>query len=132
MPGKTIASIYFYVISAAAVALIVIGIFNAINFLINTTQFDKYPLRYGAVSNCEYARDYFGPGPYPAKLMVPPTETSPSAEEMQKNKDLCLKNEEADRTQHRVEDLKNALTFTLVGTILFLIHFPMARKSTRT
>ena len=44
MSEKTIATIYFYVISAASLALIVIGIFNIVNFLINSTQYEKYPL----------------------------------------------------------------------------------------
>ena len=32
MSGKTIATIYFYIISAASLALIIIGIFNGVNF----------------------------------------------------------------------------------------------------
>lgn len=134
MPGKIIATIYFYVISAASIALIVIGIFNIVNFVINSTQFEKYPLRYGGVSNCEYATDgsFIGRGPVPAVKMVPPgSESTPSAEEIQRAKEQCLKNEEADRKQHRVDDLKNAVTFSLVGIVLFLIHFPQARKQSK-
>lgn len=128
MSGKTIATLYFYLISAAAVALMVIGIFNSVNFLINSTQFDKYPLRYSGISSCDLASDvpYYG-GPYPAKMMIP-GESSPSAAEIQRNREQCLKQEEADRKAHKIDDLKNAMTFTLVGLVLFLIHFPMARK----
>lgn len=134
MPGKTIATIYFYVLSAAAIALIVIGIFNIVNFIINSTQFEKYPLRYGGVSNCEYAVDGSYPrGPVPAVKMMPPGgESTPSAEEIQRAKEQCLKNEEADRKQHKVDDLKNSITFTLVGIVLFLIHFPQARKQSKS
>lgn len=132
MSGKLIATIYFYVISAAATALIVIGIFNIVNFIINSTQYDKYPLRWGGISNCEYAVDgaYYGPGTATVKVIPPGavSETTPSAQEVQRAKDLCLKNEEAERVQHRVDDIKNSITFTLVGIVLFLIHFPQARK----
>jgi hypothetical protein len=128
MSGKLVATIYFYILSAAAVALIVIGIFNSVSFLINSTQYEKYPLRYGGISQCGFAGDAYY-APYPAKRM--PGEASPSAEETKQNEELCLKNEEADRAQHRVEDLKNSITFTLVGLILFLIHFPLARKHSK-
>ena len=135
MSGKTIATIYFYVISAASLALIVLGIFNIVNFLINSTQYEKYPLRYGGISNCEYAVDgaYYGSGPASVKVFPPGagSETTPSAQEVQKAKKQCLENEESDRTQHRVDDIKNATTFTLVGLVLFLIHFPQARKHSR-
>ncbi len=131
MPGKTIAIIYFYLISAGAVILMVIGIFNVASFLVNSTQFDQYPLRYGAMSNCD---NRLAPGPYgptPAKIMPANSEATPTAEELQKAKKLCLQNDEADRKQHRVEDLKNAVTFSFVGLILFGIHFPIARKQSK-
>src|SRR3989344_2945080 len=130
MPGKTIATIYFYIISAASLALIVIGIFNAVNFLINSTQYDKYPLRYGGISNCDYV-DGYSRAPVPAVKMIPP-ESTPSAEESKRIKEQCLINEEAERKQHKIDDLKNAITFSLVGLILFSIHFPLARKQSNS
>ena len=132
MSGKLIATIYFYVISAAATALIVIGIFNIVNFLINSTQYEKYPLRWGGITSCDYGIDGTVPvvrGPMPAKILPPDgIESTPSAEEIQRAKEQCLKNEEADRIQHKVDDIKNSITFNLVGIVLFLIHFPQARK----
>lgn len=127
MSGKTIATIYFYIISAASLALIVIGIFNGVNFAINLTQYDKYPLRFGPAQDCENG---FG---YPAPMKVSPigTESTSSAKDLEKQKQACLKQQEADRKQHKVEDLKNALTFSLVGVILFSIHFPLARKQSK-
>ncbi|MBI2019829.1 hypothetical protein HYS94_00200 [Candidatus Daviesbacteria bacterium] len=128
MSGKTIATIYFYVISAASLALIVIGIFNAINFLINITQYDKYPLRYPQGS-CEVYSFKFGPYPAMDTRGVPAT---PSAEELEKQRQLCLEQEEQERKQHQIDDLKNAITFTLVGIVLFSIHFPLARKQSKS
>ena len=130
MSGKLIATIYFYVISVGAIVLMVIGVFNVVNFFVNSTQYDKYPLRYNMISNCDnpYGR---GIDTYPAKPMLVPNEATLSAEEIKFNKELCLKNEVADRKQHQVDDMKNALTFPLVGIVLFLIHFPLARKQTK-
>lgn len=128
MSGKTIATIYFYIISAASLALIVIGIFNGVNFVINSTQYDKYPLRYGPGGDCEGG---FG---YPMPMKVSPIdgrESTPSAKDLEKQKQICLKQQELDRKQHKIEDLKNALTFTLIGIVLFSIHFPLARKQTK-
>lgn len=133
MSGKTIATIYFYLISAGSIVLMVIGVFNAVNFVVNSTQYDKYPLRYSGVSSCDMGVDGSLGRPVPAKAPVPPggQESTPSAEEIQRAKEQCLKNEEADRTQHRVDDLKNAITFSLVGLVLFLIHFPQAKKQSK-
>ena len=133
MSGKIIATIYFYVISAGSLVLIVIGIFNIVNFIINSTYYDKYPLRWGGVSNCEFITDVQTvPGPRAVKVLPPGAdESTPSAEELQKAKEQCLKNEEAERKQHQVDDIKNAITFTLVGSVLFLIHFPLARKQSK-
>lgn len=129
MSGKTIATIYFYIISAASLALIVIGIFNAVNFGINSTQYDKYPLRYPQGS-CEGYPNKFG-GPYPAMDQIGSFAT-PSAEELTKQKEVCIKQENVLSKQQKIDDLKNAITFTLVGSVLFLIHFPLARKQSKS
>lgn len=127
MSGKNIATIYFYIISAASLALIVIGIFNGVNFVINSTQYDKYPLRYGPVGDCQ-TLGY----PVPIKMVQPPggeiRESTPTAQEIKKQKDVCEKQQESERKQRKVEDIRNSVTFTLIGLILFLIHFPQAKK----
>lgn len=124
MSGKSIATIYFYIISAASLALIVIGIFHGVNFLINSTFFDKYPTRYGPAMDCEGGAGFSVP--MKAPLMNP--ESTPSARDLEKQKQLCLKQQELDRKQHKIEDIKNTLTFGLTGLVLFSIHFPLARK----
>lgn len=127
MTGKLIATIYFYLISAASLALIIIGIFNAVNYTINTTQYEKYPLRYQR-EDCEafpYSREMYAPTPAVAPL------ASPSAEEQQKLKQRCMEEVERQRKQEKLDDLKNAITFTLIGAVLFGIHFPLARKQSK-
>jgi hypothetical protein len=130
MSGKLIATIYFYLISAASLALIIIGVFNAVNYVINTTQYEKYPLRYQR-EDCEfypYSKDIYAPAPPPAggSFMA-----SPSAEESEKLKKICLEQVDYQRKQEKLDDLKNAITFTLIGAILFGIHFPLARKQSK-
>lgn len=132
MSGKIVATIYFYLISIGAIVLMVIGVFDIVNLFVNSTQYSEYPLRYNAISNCEYVNNgnYGGPMPMTNVKVMPQalTDATPSAEDIQKAQEQCLKNDEADRKLHQVEDIKNALTFPLVGIVLFLIHFPMARK----
>ena len=81
MSGKLIALIYFYLISAAALALIVIGIFNSVNYFVNTTQFEKYPLLYRN-ENCDlpYATDMYSMPVRPEGI------ASPSAKEQEEMK----------------------------------------------
>ncbi len=131
MSGKTIGLIYFYVVSAASLALIVIGVFSSVNYLINITQFDKYPLRYRSEAECDSMYPYLGkpvPGNAPIDMPVPAT---PSAEEVEQRKQQCKDQIENERKLQKVEDLRNAITFTLIGLILFGIHFPLARKHSR-
>ncbi len=129
MSGRQISLIYFYLVSAGALALIVIGVFNSVNFLINATQYKDYPLRYQQDCDSIY--------PIPVKIAPPPlVESYPmpatqSAEEAEKQKQLCQKNLEKQRKQQMIDDLKNSITFTLVGATLFLIHFPIARRQSK-
>lgn len=125
MSGKLITLIYFYVISAAALALIVIGIFSTVNFLINITQYDKYPLQYLG-EDCENFGTSYSKGPYPMELES--RVATPTAEEERKLKAQCEKRVEQERKQRKVDDIRNSITFSLVGVILFLIHYPQARK----
>lgn len=121
MSGKTIATIYFYIISAASLALIIIGVFNTANFIINSTFYDQYTTRYSQ-PNCDS---------YPYKAMSYPVDgkiASSSAESLEMQKKSCLTQQDLDRKQHKIDDLKNAITFSLIGIILFSIHFPLARK----
>lgn len=54
-----------------------------------------------------------------------------SPQEMEKQKELCQKQIDAQRKKQKLDDLKNSITFSLVGLTLFLIHFPIARKNSK-
>ena len=122
MSGRLIGLIYFYVISAVSLMLIVIGIFSTVNYVINVTQYDKYPLNYYQ-ENCEtgefaYAKPFNPDGP----------SASMSAEERVQYRKNCEERVAFERKHREIEDLKNAITFSLVGLVLFTIHFKVARR----
>src|SRR3989344_5549146 len=130
MSGKQIGLVYYYIVSAAALALIIIGIFNSVNFLINVTQYKDYPLRY---QNQDCSSTY----PVPMKVAPAPIEQSypisatQSAQEAEKQKQLCLKQVEEQSKRQKLDDLKNSITFLSIGLVLFLIHFPIARRNSK-
>ncbi len=131
MSGKQIGLVYFYIVSAAALGLIIIGIFNSVNFLINVTQYKDYPLRF---QNEDCSSIY----PIPMKVAPPapieqsyPILATQSAQQMEKQKELCQKQVDEQRKRQKLDDLRNSITFSLIGLILFLIHFPIARKNSK-
>src|SRR3989338_7146578 len=117
MTGRRISITYFYLVSAISLVVLVIGIFHTVTFIVNSTMYEKYPLRWGGVDNCEDSPYSF------AKPIMPAEEkwATSSAEEKEKALEVCRKNQEQERRQHRVEDIKNAVTFSLVGILLFSI-----------
>lgn len=126
MSTRVIALLYFYLISAAAIGLMVIGIFSVTSFALNLTQYDKYPLTYYA-EDCEsnpYANSYAPEKP----ILDGVTHASPSASEQQRMMESCRNRVEEERKRRRLEDMRNAIVFPLVGITLFVIHFPYARK----
>ena len=131
MNGRLISLIYFYAVSAAALALIVIGIFSSINFLINISQYQDYPLRYQG-EDCDNI--------YPMSLKVPApilapnnsAPATPSTQQIEKQRQACQNRIDRYRKGQKLEDLKKSITFSLVGTILFLIHFPVARRQSKS
>ena len=127
MSGKTISIIYFYLVSIIGLVLLVIGIFHAVTFGVNNFVYDKYPLRYGGLDRCEEGYDITKP----TRIDIPQMVATPSAQEIERQKKLCLQNQEIERQQHKVDDIKNALTFILVGALLFGIHFPIALRRSR-
>ena len=126
MVGRLIGLIYFYLVSVIALILLVIGIHSSVTFVLNITQYDQYPPRYigedcGSISSPYYKSPY---GIDPAV----PNQATLSAEEKAEMKKQCETRVDFERKQHKLEDIRNAIVFTLVGAVLFLIHFPQARK----
>jgi len=113
---KLIPTIYFYTVSLIGLILLIVGIFSSIHYVVNTTQFSKYPLGYGVEERCQT------PLPVPTKGETQPTITT--------NQD-CVKEVEQERLQLKTQDLEKAISFTLIGAVVFGIHFYFARKQSR-
>lgn len=111
---KLIPTIYFYLLSAVGMVLIIVGLFNASHFIAGTFVYEKYPLRYGTeYERCEYRSELVGIDVKPQAAF---------------SKEDCYKGLESERQQKKVEDIENALAFTLIGLFIFSLHFYFARK----
>ena len=90
---KLIPTIYFYLLSAIGMVLLIIGLFNASHFITGITAYDKYPLRFGAESRCDYM------------LQPVPVEGS-KAIKQDNTKGDCLKSLEKERQTTKADDLE--------------------------
>ncbi len=101
--------------------MMVMGVFAMVNFVVNSTQYDKYPLGYE--ENCDaFALDSsrMPPGVSPQPIILP--------DDTKRQKEECEKRHANERKRRKIQDLKDTISLALVGIILFLIHFPQARK----
>jgi hypothetical protein len=117
---KIIPTIYFYLLSAVGMILIIIGLFNSVHYIVGITAYDKYPLGYEGGSRCEY-------GPKPV-VLEGNTEGVSDVEAEKKAKEECLKSIETERQNKKVDDLEKSITFTIIGLLVFGGHFYFARR----
>ena len=113
---KLIPSIYFYVVSLIGLVILIIGVFSDIHYFVNISSGSVYPLPYSAPERCAV--------PAPAVSGTPEKQT-PDA---QKAYQLCLQSVEDERQTTKRNDLEKAISYTLIGAIVFGIHFFFARK----
>lgn len=125
--GRLISLIYFYILSAVAIGLLIYAAFSWADLLIGLTQYEKYPLRYG-LENCDDRYPYFKGGNSVPAIDTYQQPATLSAQEREKFVAQCLTQADFERKQHKFDDIKNSVVSTLVGIILFAIHFPQARK----
>jgi hypothetical protein len=123
--GRLISLIYFYLVSIISIILLIIGLYNLVSFGVNSTFYDKYPLRYAGNEDCSYLNQSA-----PAKVIPAGTDNlaSISAEETARQRTACENRVESERKQHKVDDIKNGIYFTLIGIILLGLHFPVALR----
>ena len=120
MNQKLIPTIYFYLLSAIGMMLLIMGLFNSVHYIVGITAYDKYPLRYGAESRCEFI-----------PKMVPDINQQ-SVQSEKEQKDECLKNLEKERINTKIDDLEKSIAFTIIGILIFGIHFYFARKEKKS
>lgn len=126
MKPSLIRTIYLYVFSGIGLVLFLAGIFQGVRFLVNVTQFSTYPLAQYEETQCDYPFTLYGK---PAPLEEANRETAPSEEEIQRQEEKCKERQTELRQRKRVEDLTQALTFLVVGALVFIPHWHLARKS---
>lgn len=113
---RLIPTIYFYLLSAIGMVLLIIGLFSSVHFITGIISYDKYPLRYGAESRCEY---------------MPKAIPVEGRKDIQSDADTkldCLKSLEKERATTKAGDLEKSISFTSIGLLVFAIHFYFARK----
>lgn len=119
--GKLISLIYFYLVSIIGIIMLIAGLYNGVSYVVNITQYDKYPLQYGN-EDCTYLSQ----SAPPKAVVGTDSLASLSAEEQKLQKAACEQRVELERKQHKVNNIKDAIFFTLVGIILLALHFPVA------
>ncbi len=128
MSAKHISLIYFYLVSIIALIILTFGVYHSITLTLNLTQFEKYPLLYSN-EDCEFNPLYNPKGPYPSEIAPAAT---PTPDELARQKIACENRVEQERKQRRLDDIRNAATFSVVGLLLFLTHFSLARKNSKS
>lgn len=112
-----IASLYFYTLSLVGFVLLLIGIFASIHYIVGVTQYSQYPLGYSTATRCLPMAE-----PVPTGTVVP-KKSAPNMAYLE-----CMKGIEQDREALQTADLEKAFSFTLIGLLVFGLHFYLARK----
>lgn len=97
--------------------LLIIGLFSSVHFATGIVSYDKYPLRFGAESRCDYM-------PIPVSI----EETKETASNTAGAKKDCIKSLEKERATTKADDLEKSISFTAIGLLIFLTHFYFAKK----
>ncbi|TSC89484.1 MAG: Uncharacterized protein G01um10145_641 [Microgenomates group bacterium Gr01-1014_5] len=119
-----IKTIYLYVFSGVGLALILFGSYTGIQYGVNVTQFDKYPLQQWEEGQCRYPNIVS-----PAKPVMEEGSATPSAEEIEKQEKQCEENQERQRKIKQTQDLTHAIAMLFLGILVFVPHWTLARKS---
>lgn len=108
--ANTIRTIYFYFFAGLGLVLLIVGIFQLSQWGVKSFFLPKYDLSYDE-TRCDFL-----PAPVVKGESQPVSDTTQSKKE-------CLDRLEIQRKTKQVTDLAQALTFILVGGIVFAFHF---------
>jgi len=107
--ADTIRVIYFYFFAGLGLILFIIGFFQLSNWGVRSFLLPKYSLDFED-SRCDYT------------IPVKPDGT-PANSLAESERQKCLASLENQRKIKQVTDLAQALTFILVGGVVFIFHF---------
>lgn len=108
---RLIPTIFYYLLNLIAIALLIIGAFNTIHFVIGSTIYDKYPLKYNDESRCSFA-----PGDVSSKQLI-------------LSKQECLSNLELERIHTRLDDMEKSISFILIGAAVLGLNYYFKKRS---
>lgn len=114
---KTIPLLYFYIVSLIGFILFIIGIFSSVNYFVNIFAYDRYPLGYNPETRC-------APMQAPTQAMLPAKIDAGLSQQSYRD---CIKSVQDERQQRKVQDAEIALSFTIIGLLIFGVHFSYAR-----
>lgn len=120
--GKTIKSLYFYLVSFVALMMIVFSTADTINIALKTWVFtaaDKDMYSYPRAV-CE--------APAPASPTDPKAVPAPTKAECEKSNEENIKQQEASRIAQKQRGVVRDISMIVVGVPLFLIHWRILRK----
>jgi len=104
--ANTIKAIYFYFFAGLGLVLLILGIFQMSNWFVKSYLLPKYDLSYDE-TRCDYV-----------PLSVKP-ESEPPVNETKKE---CEERLETQRRTKQVTDAAQAVTFLVVGGLVFAFH----------
>ena len=105
--ANTIRTIYFYFFAGLGLVLLIVGIFQISNWGVKSFLLPKYDLNYDE-TRCDYV---------PLEVKVDSEQSN-----SEQNKKECLDRLEEQRKTKKITDLAQAITFILVGGIVFVFH----------
>ena len=110
--ASIVRTIYFYFFAGVGLVLLIVGIFQLSQWGVKSFLLPRYDLNYDE-TRCDFMA-------VPVKLESEPATDSASAEDQ---KPKCLATLETQRKTKKVTDLAQAVTFIIVGGIVFIFHF---------
>jgi hypothetical protein len=133
---STIKTVYLYIFSGIGLLLILFGAYNGILFTVKSTQFSEYPLNRYEEGQCPYGMP---PVPSMAQPMEKQGITISATNESEINKQYeesykrfkqeCEETTKRKREISKVQDMTHSIAALLLGVLVFIPHWKLARKS---
>lgn len=116
--GKFLKTLYFYFFSAVGLILVIIGIFQLSDFAVRRYLLPKYNLGYEE-NRCDYLAQ---------PVALTKEESAPTENDSKEQAKKCEEKLEEYRKYKEVTDFARAISFVVVGGVVFSFHFKQTRK----
>jgi len=116
--GKFLKTLYFYFFSAVGLILVIVGVFQLSDFAVRRYLLPKYNLGYEE-NRCDYLTQ---------PISATKEESAPTESDLKEQAKKCEEKLEEYRKYKEVTDFARAVSFVVVGGVVFLFHFKQTRK----